>query len=1120
MSKTWRRCAAVLAAAVAIVLLSAVAAQAATLSGTISYQSGGDPLVPVPGATVYVHDLRGGFVTRTPVGLLGGYSLLLADGVYDVEIVAGGSYEPVERLGVDVTRDRQLDVTLVAAGKALLSGTITEVDGAPVAGVTVAAWDANRQTRVVSGSDGRWALAVQQGSVDLDLSIEGPGRSWGFGSDDIEVDRDRTLDLRLPPTTTFTVRVLGAADVPLADTRVSPGSVMRAATFADGVSGTLRSGVGYIWTDASGSAVATVFDDSSVGGGRPFTTVGPPAGSNYEYLWVPMVPVRGPTEVVVRLRLLGHLTLNVRDADEQPVASWMRFGADGGWTPGDGEGGFTAAGALGETTTVSAASYEPYVDPVGTAWIFETDPFELPLELSATLRLPEHAPTTVWIEDPHGLPVPGATVTAPDSQQRIGSAPVAGTLTMQARGGETDRHGGVQVDGFAGATPDAGRAWKVVPPAGSGYAERTFTVSGSRLTVVVGPPRAEVRGTLTEGGVAVADAEVSLGGVAARTAADGTFSLSVDPGTHALDVHRDDWRLTGDVVVTGDRSLNLRLPQRVELVVRTLGAGARPLAGASVTVPYAWIDGTFGELTSGRLASDFQSGTSDANGEVRFAPFAGTGTLRPGWVTPPEGSAYEWGSFELPDLTRPATVEVQLTSPDVDAPVIACDAPPSGWQTANVAIACTASDAGSGLADARADASFTLSTDVSDGSENPSALTGTRQVCDLAGNCATAGPLGPVAVDRAAPEITLTVAPDPLVRGDWWTVSRVAVQVTATDADVATLVCSADGVTRTFAQTRTATAISGTFYVTLEGRHMAGCTALDRLGHSGSATRPVLIDLKNPAAPSASADRPVDEPVYGWYRDAVTVAFAGNGDPLLADGSAGSGVDPASVPASQTFDRSGTFTAAGTVSDVAGRTSSAGRLTVKVDADAPSSTLTCPATPVVLGANASARWSDADAQSGLASGTSAAGTVPLDTSGVGAQAVFHTALDKVGHRALSACRYTVVYAYVLRGGLDAPPALNAVAPGVTTQVVWFSIGGDHGLSIGVRESLTVQPIACVGGEPSGRAFTGQLSTALQYDAATSRYKLSWDVAHDLPSGCAALRFTLSDGVAREVLFAR
>lgn len=375
-------------------------------------------------------------------------------------------------------------------------------------------------------------------------------------------------------------------------------------------------------------------------------------------------------------------------------------------------------------------------------------------------------------------------------------------------------------------------------------------------------------------------------------------------------------------------------------------------------------------------------------------------------------------------------------------------------------------------------------------------------------------------VEEPAPAVALTVSPDPLVSGDWWTVSRVAVQVTATDSDVSALACSVDGVTRTFAQTRTATTISGTFYVNLEGRHTAGCTALDRLGHSATQTRAVNLDLKNPAAPTASADRPADDLVYGWHRDAVTVSFAANGDPLLADGSAGSGVDPASAPASQTFGRSGTFTAAGTVSDVAGRTSSAGRLTVKVDADAPTSTLICPAGPVTLGASASARWSDSDGQSGLASGTSAAGTVALDTSSVGDYAVAHTALDKVGHRTSSACRYRVVYAYVLRGGLDAPPALNAVAPGVTTQVVWFSIGGDHGLAIGVRETLTVQPVACGGGAPIGSAFPGTLSTALQYDAATSRYKISWSVVDDLPSGCAALRFTLSDGVEREVLFAR
>ena len=59
----------------------------------------------------------------------------------------------------------------------------------------------------------------------------------------------------------------------------------------------------------------------------------------------------------------------------------------------------------------------------------------------------------------------------------------------------------------------------------------------------------------------------------------------------------------------------------------------------------------------------------------------------------------------------------------------------------------------------------------------------------------------------------------------------------------------------------------------------------------------VVVDRTDPAPPTITPDRAPDG--GGWYRDAVTLSFAGAGDPALLDGSAGSGVDPAKVPAAR-----------------------------------------------------------------------------------------------------------------------------------------------------------------------------------------------------------------------------
>lgn len=95
------------------------------------------------------------------------------------------------------------------------------------------------------------------------------------------------------------------------------------------------------------------------------------------------------------------------------------------------------------------------------------------------------------------------------------------------------------------------------------------------------------------------------------------------------------------------------------------------------------------------------------------------------------------------------TVNVAEFSP----PDITCDAADDLWHATDASILCTASDV-SGLENP-ADASFFLWTDVPTGTETNSAITGTKEVCDTRGNCATAGPIEGNKVDKKAPVISI-----------------------------------------------------------------------------------------------------------------------------------------------------------------------------------------------------------------------------------------------------------------------------------------------------------------------------------------------------------------------------
>ena len=102
----------------------------------------------------------------------------------------------------------------------------------------------------------------------------------------------------------------------------------------------------------------------------------------------------------------------------------------------------------------------------------------------------------------------------------------------------------------------------------------------------------------------------------------------------------------------------------------------------------------------------------------------------------------------------PFVLVIPASGQDTTAPTIACGSADADWHADNVSIACTAGDNGSGLADP-AEAAFSLLTSVAAGDEDGNASTGTHQVCDLAGNCVTAGPVTGNKIDRRAPALSL-----------------------------------------------------------------------------------------------------------------------------------------------------------------------------------------------------------------------------------------------------------------------------------------------------------------------------------------------------------------------------
>jgi len=321
---------------------------------------------------------------------------------------------------------------------------------------------------------------------------------------------------------------------------------------------------------------------------------------------------------------------------------------------------------------------------------------------------------------------------------------------------------------------------------------------------------------------------------------------------------------------------------------------------------------------------------------------------------------------------------------DKTAPGVSCAAADGLWHASDASIACTANDPLSGLA-ASGDALFSLVTSVAAGSETANAATDSRNVCDAAGNCSTAGPIGGNQVDKKAPAISSSRAPAANSFG--WNNSNVT----------ATFACS-DGGSGLAAGSPPAPTI---FSTEGTGQSASGaCT--DAVGNSASATVSSVNIDKTPPTVAGTPSRSADS--NGWYNHALNVTWSGS------DGL--SGLDACSAASAYAAPDSANASVSGTCTDRAGNLGN-GSATFQYDSTPPMISLSSPASGgvYVLNSAVAANYACTDATSGAAT---CAGTIAnganINTGAVGSQTFSVSATDGAGNSATSNRSYSVAYA--------------------------------------------------------------------------------------------------------------
>jgi hypothetical protein len=347
-------------------------------------------------------------------------------------------------------------------------------------------------------------------------------------------------------------------------------------------------------------------------------------------------------------------------------------------------------------------------------------------------------------------------------------------------------------------------------------------------------------------------------------------------------------------------------------------------------------------------------------------------------------------TFTVSDVAgNTASATVSDVNIDKSAPAVVCGSPDGQWHGSDVSIQCTATGGDSGLADA-ADASFTLSTHVPAGTEDANASTGSRQVCDAAGNCSTAGPISGNKVDKKAPTFNCD-GPDGLWHGD-----NVGLVCTASDGG--------SGVSGPNTATLTTNVAAGGEDANAStGSHVF----TDAVGNSATAG-PIAgnkVDRKSPSVGCGSPDGL-------WHNADVSIpCTAADGGSGLASASDASFALTTSVPVGT--EDSNASTGSRQVCDAVGHCSTAGPVAGnKVDRKAPDINLVAPAqgASYTVGQAAAASYNCSDGGSGVVACVgSAANGGAIDTSSVGAKSFTVTAADAVGNVSTKTVTYFVGY---------------------------------------------------------------------------------------------------------------
>jgi hypothetical protein len=455
-------------------------------------------------------------------------------------------------------------------------------------------------------------------------------------------------------------------------------------------------------------------------------------------------------------------------------------------------------------------------------------------------------------------------------------------------------------------------------------------------------------------------------------------------------------------------------------------------------------------------------------------------------------------SKELTDAVGNSATAGPLGGNKVDKkdPVVSCGAADGNWHADDVAVPCTGSDGGSGLADA-GDAGFSLVTAVAANTETANASTDSRTVADVVGHTVTAGPITGNKVDKKAPAVSCGPADGA------WHADNVSIGCTASDGGSGL----ANGGDASFNLTTDVPLGAETAAASTNSRSVK-----DDVGNESTAG-PVTgnkVDRKAPQVACGSADGL-------WHATDVSIGCAATdgGSGLASSADASFNLSTSVAAGTETANAA---TNSRNVLDDVGNSATAGPvLGNQVDKKGPSLSLTCPNLPLLLNQPASASWTASDGGSGVAAGF-VTGSFPVPTNTVGphtATAAAGLSHDNVGNASTASapCGYGVNYGFAgFFTPVDPNPALNGANSGQAIPLKWTlkDYNGNPVTTL-ASVSVTAASLSCAQGATADQIEEYAAGSSGLINKGDGSYQFNWKTPTSYAKSCKTVKLDLGDG---------